>query len=416
MADHGLMDLGFEGYPFTWNNKREGGLSKYSFMSRLKTTKLALKEWNKKVFGNVDICIKETKAAIKKLQSQGQDECIVRMEKDLQIEIDEMLKREESLWRDKAKSKWLQEGDTNTCYFHLTTILHRKYNSITSILSPNNSWISKRQDIRLAFQEYFESIFSSVEPQYPKDFQNLFTPVIGREENNKLNLIPTEDEIHRAVFSMGSNKSPSMDGMTVNFYKSYWSIIKEDVVKEVQMSFQLGTIKAAHNHTFIALIPKSVSASKVDQFRPIALCNVFLKIITKIIANRLRAHLDNIIYPCQSAFIPHRAITDNIIINHEVMHYLKCTKGRKGFMAIKIDLPKSYDSVEWKVLIHPMRKLSFNKQFTDLIASCISSTQFSILLNGSPYGFFKIGRGIRHGELLRYLLFFLTSYLGLLPE
>lgn len=129
---------------------------------------------------------------------------------------------------------------------------------------------------------------------------------------------------------MGNNKSPEPNGMTVNFYKKYWNITKNVVVKEIQQVFQTGAFKEAYNHTFLVLIPKAKSAAKVDQFRHIPLCNVFFKIITKIIATRLRQYLDIMIHLCQSAFIPHRAINDNIIINHEVTHCLRRKKGLYG--------------------------------------------------------------------------------------
>lgn len=198
-------------------------------------------------------------------------------------------------------------------------------------------------------------------------------------------------------FGMGSNKRFGPDGLTINFYKNYWGIIKEAVVKEIQNTFQSRTIKKAYNHTFLVLIPKTDCVAKADQFKPIALCNVFLKIVTKIVATRIRKHLDNLIHPCQSAFISHRAIQDNIIINHEVMHFLKGKKGSKGYMAIKIDLAKTYDRVERKMLIHMLFVLGFEKKFTDLIHSCISSPLFSILINGVPFGYFKAERGIRQG-------------------
>lgn len=81
-------------------------------------------------------------------------------------------------------------------------------------------------------------------------------------------------------------------------------------------------MKSALNHAFLPLIPKIQGASKVAQFRTISLCNITLKIIIKIIAGRLRKHLEQIVHPCQAAFIPDRAISDNIIINHEVMRYI----------------------------------------------------------------------------------------------
>lgn len=110
---------------------------------------------------------------------------------------------------------------------------------------------------------------------------------------------------------------------------------------------------------------------------PIALCNVILKIITKIIVGRLRNHLYKIIHPSQAAFIPNRAINDNIIINNEVMRYLNLKKGTTGFMAIKIDLAKAYDRVEWNVLHKLMTCLGFQEQFIKLVLECVTTTRFT---------------------------------------
>lgn len=147
----------------------------------------------------------------------------------------------------------------------------------------------------------------------------------------------------------------------------------------------------------------------MDQFRPIALCNVILKIITKLLANRLRPLLDQIIHPSQAAFIPNRAIGDNIIINYEVMHYLNRKKGKQGYMAIKIDLAKAYDRVEWGVLAIIFRQLGFQDRFIKLIHECISTFHFSILLNWSPFGYFTAERGIRQGDPMSLALFTMFS-------
>lgn len=94
----------------------------------------------------------------------------------------------------------------------------------------------------------------------------------------------------------------------------------------------------------------------MEQFRPI----VFFKIITKIIAERLRQVLEDIIHPNLAVFIPHRSIWDNIVINHEVMHYMNLKKGKLGLMAIKIDLAKAYDRVEWDDLKVITRNMGFS--------------------------------------------------------
>lgn len=180
-------------------------------------------------------------------------------------------------------------------------------------------------------------------------------------------------------------------------------------MKEIQYTFQLGTIKEAYNHTFLAFISKIDCAARADQFTSIALCNVFLKIVTKIVATRHRKQLDYLIHPSQFAFIPDRAIQDNIIINQEVMYFPKGNKGSKGYRSIKIDLVKAYDRVEWKVLIHMLSFLGFDKKITDLISSCIFFAMFSILLNEVPFCYFKAKRGIRKADPISPALFTVFS-------
>lgn len=223
--------------------------------------------------------------------------------------------------------------------------------------------------------------------------------------NAALTALPTGGEIQRAIFYMGRYKSPGPDGMTVTFYKHYWGIVHEATVKEVQVFFQSGILRKASNHTFITLIPKSDNPLRVDQYRPIALCNVIFKIITKILATRLRLVLDSIIHPSQAAFIPNRCIGDNIIVNHEIMHYLNSKKGKAGFMAIKIDLAKAYDKVEWSVLTNLLTCFDFADTFIRWIKECISTAQFSILINGAPYGYFQGERGICQGDPMSPALF-----------
>lgn len=110
---------------------------------------------------------------------------------------------------------------------------------------------------------------------------------------------------------------------------------------------------------------------------------------------KIRGLLEGIIHPSQANFVPNRSIGDNSIINHEVMHYLNGKQGKQGYIAIKFDLAKAYDCVEWPILLHIMKKLWFSKEFCDLVHVCISSAKFSILINGAPYGFFPSARGLR---------------------
>lgn len=363
-----------------------------SFLARFKNTKLALKVWNRKTFGLVQDRIRQLKDLLLDLQSQPSTVRTSEAETTLQFELNEYLKREELLWRDKAKSRWIEAGDANTRFFHLTTVIHRRYNSINRILASNNQWLHSRGAIGQEFECFFRELFTSIRPRFPIRLHGLLNQCVTEVMNQQLIVVPSSHEILLALKQMGNLKSPGPDGFNVLFFKSYWNIVGVAVTAEIQSFFVTGKLKPALNHTFIALLPKVNFAFKVDQFRPIALCNVVYKIITKILAGRLRGMLDSIVHPSQAAFVPKSSIIDNIIINHEVMFYLKHRRGCKGFMAIKVDLAKAYDRVEWNVLYHILYLLGFHDHFIDLVVECISSPHYSLLINGSPHGFFHPGK------------------------
>ena len=102
------------------------------------------------------------------------------------------------------------------------------------------------------------------------------------------------------------------------------------------------------NETFICLIPKVKSPQKIIKFRPISLCNVSYKIISKVLANQLKKILAAVINESQSAFVPRRQITDNVLVAFETMHCINGKrKGNEGLMALKLDMSKAYNRVEW---------------------------------------------------------------------
>jgi hypothetical protein len=163
----------------------------------------------------------------------------------------------------------------------------------------------------------------------------------------------------------------------------------------------------ATNSSFLALIPKENGASSLDRFRPISLCNISYKIITKIIANRLNPLLRSLILPNQGGFVAGRQIWDNFILVQEAIHASN-SRGEPG-MAIKLDMANAFDRVEHNFLFKVMKKFGFSQNFISWMEACIASPWIAPLLNGRPTPFFKASRGLRQGCPLSPLLYVIMA-------
>ena len=228
--------------------------------------------------------------------------------------------------------------------------------------------------------------------------------------NNCLTRDVTEAEIKKALFEMNLSKAPGPDGMTTLFYQKFWHIVRLDLVSTIKSFFSTGVLDPKLNQTNICLIPKIGRPREMTGFRPISLCNVGYKIISKVLSNRLRMILPKIISETQSAFVARRLITDNILIAQENFYALRTNDScRKNFMAIKTDMSEAFDRVEWSFLRTLMLKLGFSSKWVDWIMTCIETVSYQVLINGEPKGSISPSRGIRQGDPLSPYLFIICT-------
>ena len=274
----------------------------------------------------------------------------------------------------------------------------------------NDVWQMDSDVMESIVVEYFQNLFLSSSPTTINEVIQLVDERITPEMNAALLSPFSSEEVRSALFQISPSKAPGPDGITALFFQKYWNIVGLHVTDAVLDCLNSGRLLKSVNFTNIVLIPKIKALVNMSHFRPISLCNVLYKIISKVLVNRMKNILPAVISDCQSAFVPGRMISDNIIISFEMLHYLKNKRGGKvGQMVAKLDMSKTYDRVEWDYLRAIFLKLGFHKRWVSLIMMCVSSVTYSVMVNGEQKGFIKPGRELCQGDPLSPYLFLICA-------
>ena len=154
-----------------------------------------------------------------------------------------------------------------------------------------------------------------------------------------------------------------------------------------------GTFQRSLNSTFLLLIPKKERAEDLRDFRPISLVGSVYKLLAKVLVNRLKLVMGEVISDSQQAFVHGRQILDAVLIANEALD--SRLKDNIPGLLLKMDIEKAFDHVNWDFLMEVMSKMGFGHRWINWMKWCFSTTTFSIIINGSPSGFFQSFRGLR---------------------
>ncbi|KAL2228506.1 UNVERIFIED_CONTAM: hypothetical protein Sindi_1830300 [Sesamum indicum] len=290
------------------------------------------------------------------VSSDRQNELYLLLEHCCRIVYAKAAKLEQIMLQQRAKMQWIKEGDQCSRVFFLKIAQRRVMRRILQINDENGNTHTDLGEVAHEFVSYYQNLLG--------------------------------------VFDIADDKAPGPDGYSSGFFKAAWPVVGEEVTRAVLEFFTIGKLLKQINSTILALIPKVHTPMSVNDFRPILCCNVLYKIIAKLLVQKISVLLDKIVSPCQTAFIPGRSIGDNIMLAQELFSRYNQMR-LPPRCALKVDIRKAYDTVEWDFLLAVLQLFGFPPTFTRWIEECVSITSFSIGLNGKPHGFFSGARGLR---------------------
>lgn len=378
----------------------------FQVVKKLRMLKHPLKKlsWEKGIVYERVINLREQLKEVQcKIDKDPHDKKLRLKEADPLKEFLEAEADEESFLFQQAKIQWLCEGDKNTKFFH-NVLKGRTNKSKIHNIYDNEGVLHVGDKVATKFVKHFEKFLGQEHQVEELDAVGLFSNKLGTGDAMSMIREVTEVEIKKAMFDIDDGKAPGPDGFTSTFFKKAWGIIGHDVCSEVKEFFDKGQMLKELNATLISLIPKVQNPSKVTDFRPIACCNVLYKCISKVLTNRIKHVLTKLVSNNQSAFIPGRQIQDNILLTQEIMKGYNRKNGPKR-VALKIDIQKAYDTMNWEFLRKILLEFGFHIKMVEWIMQCVTTTTFTINVNGERIGYFKVARGLRQGDPMSPYLF-----------
>lgn len=309
----------------------------------------------------------------------------------------------------RSRLQLLEEGEKNTKYFHNLEKSRQTRKNIIS-LKKDNVILNNIKDILNEEVRFYSDLYRT--PDHNPNIENyvndtLINSKLSDQDANICDGLITELEAKQALFNMKLNKSPGCDGLTVEFYRTFWSAIKDSLINSINESYNSNQLSYTQRQSIISLIYKKGDPENLENWRPISLLNIDYKILTSCLASRMQKVLPKIIHTDQQGYIKERNIAYNIRQIQDVIDYANILNLEGAVLFL--DFKKAFDTVDRKFLIHALKKFGFHENFIHWIETIYTNIFATVINNGWKSDKISLNRGVRQGCPLSALLYIIVA-------
>ena len=304
----------------------------------------------------------------------------------------------------RSRFQLTNEIDTSSAFFFNLEKSNSSSKSMSRVRLSSGNITEKPSDIKAHVHDFYENLYKRV-PTDENCFKTISSnlPRLSHEESMNLDSPFTLEEVKNAVMQLGRNKSPGLDGLSSEFYQFFWPTLKNDLLSVLNHAIISGDLPHSFRKAVITLIPKKGDLADIANWRPVSLLNNDYKILAKVLANRLKLYIGNIVHEDQSYCVPGRQIYDNLHLIRDVINCANCNN--TPLAILNLDQKKAFDNVDHNYLFGIMKAMGIGDFFISCVKLLYNNAEGLVKVCGSLTSPFPFQKGIRQGCPLSGLLY-----------